>query len=1506
SLRPDKTRLFKSLEDELLQQELSKEAVEKAYINYFQAFHKLAALEHIAACQHKIKQPTSPKAVTTFFNFARTNLVPREFYYQIAYHIDQDQPEWQEWHKIDLPIQSEALTPIYYFDKLFVFWVEHEERETSGKKEHFFTIKYAWQELNGLWSDVQTLMEKTKFKNYDKSIGQRVDVLIDSIKEVIKVRFCEKDQQHNFELNRCSEVKIRPVKDIPKDTISKLTDDRTNPMLSTARRNMATAIIKDFILFAGGFSDEGQPELHDTIDFFKIEDNGSCERKTYKVTEDEKEIVLGLKRRRRDLSAAVVDKFVLFAGGKQSDGCTDLIDIFECDDNKFKLSKKSLSLSTKRKDMVSAAIGDYVMFAGGQNNDDKKNVTYSESIDIFKCNDSSLSMYSHKLKLSVARDGLTAAVIGNYVLFAGGAGKEGCCDIIDVFMLDSNNEIVPCDEFKIALSERKKSLASAVIGNYVLFAGGFNESKEGEYQRYDTIDVFRLDHDGKLSKHVNPNSHPMKLSVPRSGLTAAVVGDFVLFAGGNTNSFTSDHIDLFYVNNHDRCIYCHGAGTLKRPQKGMLSGVLHDRIYLAGGTNEEDNPDQEIDVLNLSDVKCITQNGKGILAVDIQLQAEAQQRYFLPESRENVSGDITILSNVSSKKVYTTLNASNQVSLTTENYAGYLLQFDLPEVILFSNTINDYADTQNKLIHRLSTQLSGKLLKKLKMEGIGGLLSLESQRLKESNFALLKPNSDLIKEKNYPRAQLDFQGNYGIYYQELFCHIPLMVAKRLQEEGKHREAQQWYHYVFDPTIKQHGKDEPYWRYLPFRDQETKPLEKLLKENKGIEAYNNDPFSPYAIASTRNTAFQKNVVMQYIDNLLAWGDACFVKDTWEDIAEATMLYFIAWNVMGPKPESVGEWKAPAEKDYTQLKVVSQFLISVENSITDEQSVTSSSLPPPINELNAYFGVMHNSKLNSYWDKVEDRLYKIRHSMNIKGVFRALSLYEPAIDPMQLVRAVANGQSPSQFLAERHTDILPYRFEHLLERAKSLTSNVIQLGGALLSALEKQDAEKLSVIRQSHERNNLNMIATTKKNQIESSKASLASLQETLKAAEKRRAHYDQLIKNGLNGWEITSAVAAKSAQVSTIVSNSFKTAAALARIVPNVIGASNGGSDYGAVPTAGAHQSDIVTSSSALVESLASTTGSYQRRAEDWKFQRSNAEQEIAQIQKQMEGQEIQLKITEQELKIHEESMKQSQEIDDYMQRKFTNEALYSWQVSQLSSVYFQSYKLAQQTALAAEKAYQFELNKEDTFISFEHWNSLKKGLLSGESLLLDIGHLEKAYITNNDRLLEIEKVISLKQHLSDDNDNSFQKQMDEIIKNPKEKLLRFELTKDLFDDDFDNHYNRRIKSISITIPAVVGPYENIYATLYQTSNIILPKPGMTQESEGVLPDYRGKQSIALSRGINDAGVFELNFNDARYLPFEGTGVVSKWTLKFSGAKTNKDILPSISDIIIHLKYTAQQ
>ena len=47
-----------------------------------------------------------------------------------------------------------------------------------------------------------------------------------------------------------------------------------------------------------------------------------------------------------------------------------------------------------------------------------------------------------------------------------------------------------------------------------------------------------------------------------------------------------------------------------------------------------------------------------------------------------------------------------------------------------------------------------------------------------------------------------------------------------------------------------------------------------------------------------------------------------------------------------------------------------------------------------------------------------------------------------------------------------------------------------------------------------------------------------------------------------------------------------------------------------------------------------------------------------------------------------------------MKTKFTNQELYSWMVTKLSTLYFQTYQLAYQLAKQVEKAFQHELGPE--------------------------------------------------------------------------------------------------------------------------------------------------------------------------------------------------------------------
>ena len=165
-----------------------------------------------------------------------------------------------------------------------------------------------------------------------------------------------------------------------------------------------------------------------------------------------------------------------------------------------------------------------------------------------------------------------------------------------------------------------------------------------------------------------------------------------------------------------------------------------------------------------------------------------------------------------------------------------------------------------------------------------------------------------------------------------------------------------------------------------------------------------------------------------------------------------------------------------------------MVLFENDLPFSSHATTSDSPTEATGLlgigrTFYFCIPKNDKLLGYWDTVADRLFKIRHCMNIEGVVRELPLFEPPIDPALLVQAAAQGIDLSSVLNDLSAPLPFYRFNTLLGKALELTGELRSLGAALLAALEKRDAEHLANLRATHETELLSLVKQVKQQQLD---------------------------------------------------------------------------------------------------------------------------------------------------------------------------------------------------------------------------------------------------------------------------------------------------------------------------------------------------------------------------------------------------------------------------------------
>lgn len=239
--------------------------------------------------------------------------------------------------------------------------------------------------------------------------------------------------------------------------------------LSQARVEIATAVVGNKVIFAGGHNATWNGTDYtciasDVVDIYDLISNSWS--------------TATLSQARAGMASAVLDGKAYFAGGYRGSGVgvSDRVDIYDAATDSWSTATLSQARALYG---GSVAVGGKVMFAGGITGE----YTCSATVDIY---DPAADVWTTHL-LAAPREGLQAASVGNYAIFAGGG-----CGVLNWYYTTGSNAVdvynASSDTWTTAaMSSSRINFLAAASGNQVFLLGGYDFANDEVPL---TVDVF--------------------------------------------------------------------------------------------------------------------------------------------------------------------------------------------------------------------------------------------------------------------------------------------------------------------------------------------------------------------------------------------------------------------------------------------------------------------------------------------------------------------------------------------------------------------------------------------------------------------------------------------------------------------------------------------------------------------------------------------------------------------------------------------------------------------------------------------------------------------------------------------------------------------------------------------------------------------------------------------------------------------------------------------------------
>ena len=647
----------------------------------------------------------------------------------------------------------------------------------------------------------------------------------------------------------------------------------------------------------------------------------------------------------------------------------------------------------------------------------------------------------------------------------------------------------------------------------------------------------------------------------------------------------------------------------------------------------------------------------------------------------------------------------------------------------------------------------------------------------------------------------------------------------------------------------------------------------------------------SFGQTKNRA----ITLEFLETLKEWGEAEMRGNSPEHFQKARLLFDTIELILGKRPLSI------LLPEPTTSQTVATYI-------------------PDYAPL--------NPRLMDLYDVTRDRLNLIRNCANAfrlrNGHPRCDMPYFSNSPLREGWRTAGDACCDENDWCHLHS---PYRFTFLIQKAEEYAAKVRELGAELLSAFEKGDAEYLASLHAVQEREILDLQLAARQDQWRDADWQVEALQKTKAVSQTNFSYYAQLIQNGLNGDEIGYQDLTIASTVLRAAGDALEGIAGGMAIGPNTF---SGGAGFGGSPLfymqlpIGEPLSEVFSIAARVMNGLSAIAGStaglelteagWQRRLEEWQHQVAVLTIEVEQNELQILGAQRRRDSALQDLNIQQRQIEHSTQVLNFLRDKFTAHDLYLYLQKETLDLHRRMFDLAYRRACQAQRAFNLERGHTTRkFIPECAWNSLQEGLLAGERLDVALRHMEKSYFDENAREYELTKHISLREHFPL-----------EYLRLRTTGYCEVDIPEWMFDQDYPGMYMRRMRCVTMTMPCMTGPFNNVNCRLTLLSSVTRIDPRLDPPAHHCCCDrrhlseyelcpcdpravrqYDAREAIATSTGKNDSGMFEMNFHDERYLPFEYRGVVCRMRIE-APIDNNFHDPDTLADAILCFYHTARE